>query len=129
MVPTGIHIDSQVGAPKTSEVSKAKVSIQQQPHEQNTLDRKELHDVVKHLRESVENQQQKLQESIQELDAKYPIFNSTLTFNIDKQSGRTIIRIVDNDTDEIIREIPPENLLKVTEKLSEFIGLLVDAKV
>lgn len=44
-------------------------------------------------------------------------------------SNRLIIKLRDADTDDIIREIPPEETRKLIEKLNEVKGLLIDEKV
>lgn len=50
-----------------------------------------------------------------------------LRFQVDESSGRTIIRIVNPDTGEIVRQIPSEEVLKTARTLREA-GILLDAK-
>ncbi len=45
-----------------------------------------------------------------------------------KETNRVSIRVFDADTDEVIREIPPEKSLDMLEKLWEMAGILVDEK-
>ena len=53
-----------------------------------------------------------------------------LEFSIDEESGRTIITVIDSETDEIIRQIPPEELLHVVKALQQnSASLFVEAKV
>ncbi|RJP23433.1 MAG: flagellar protein FlaG [Candidatus Omnitrophota bacterium] len=49
-----------------------------------------------------------------------------LQFSRDKSTGRMAISIINAETQEVIREIPPENLLRVTEKLHQSLGLIMD---
>ncbi len=42
-----------------------------------------------------------------------------LRFNVDEASGITVINVVDTETDEVLRQIPPESVLKIAEKLNE----------
>ena len=42
--------------------------------------------------------------------------------------NRVAIKVIDKETDEIIREIPPEETLELVQKLWEFAGLLYDEK-
>lgn len=52
-----------------------------------------------------------------------------LEFSVDDESGRTIITVKDPETDEIIRQIPPEDLLYVVKALQENRAhLFVEAK-
>lgn len=50
-----------------------------------------------------------------------------LRFQVDESSGRTIITIVNPDTGEIVRQIPPEEVLSTARTLREA-GLLLNAK-
>ncbi len=51
-----------------------------------------------------------------------------LHFSIDEESGKTVIKVIDSSTDELIRQIPSEKLLAVSQALEEFSGLLLEAK-
>ncbi len=57
------------------------------------------------------------------------IRNLGVRFSVDEDTGETVIKIVDKETDDIIREIPPEQVLKLREKLDEMVGMLFDQKV
>lgn len=46
-------------------------------------------------------------------------------FDISEDSGRTLIRLVDRDTGELIRQIPPEEALNAAQRLDEIKGLLL----
>jgi len=43
--------------------------------------------------------------------------NRELTFSLDRESRRTILRIVDRKTREVVRQIPPEYVLRLAEDL------------
>lgn len=44
--------------------------------------------------------------------------NSELTFSYDRQSRRTVMQLVDRETQEVIRQIPPEYVLRLAEETS-----------
>ena len=50
-----------------------------------------------------------------------------LRFSIDDISGRTIVRVVDTETDEVIRQMPSEEMLTVIRHFSEISGNIFDA--
>ena len=50
----------------------------------------------------------------------------SLSFHIDKGSGRTVITVVDAATNEVVRQIPAEEVLALSRAL-ECTGALVDA--
>ena len=49
-----------------------------------------------------------------------------LRFSVDENSGRTIVRVVDIETDEVIRQIPSEEMLVVIRHFSEMTGNIFD---
>ena len=49
-------------------------------------------------------------------------------FSYHEEVNRVSIKIRDRETNEIVREIPPEESIKVLEKIYEIAGLLVDEK-
>jgi len=51
-----------------------------------------------------------------------------LEYKVHEQTNRVMVKIVDSETDEIIREIPPEKTLDIFAKVLELAGLLVDEK-
>lgn len=48
-----------------------------------------------------------------------------LQFHVDAESGRTVITVIDRDTEEIIRQIPPEEMLALARRLEATTGLLL----
>lgn len=54
--------------------------------------------------------------------------NSEAVFGFHDETNRVTIKIVDKDTKEVIRELPPEKTLDMIAKAWELAGLLVDEK-
>ena len=61
-----------------------------------------------------------------EFNEDFRVFNTAILFSIDEDTGDTIIRIIDRETNEVIREIPPSEMLRLAARLTEIIGLLID---
>lgn len=49
-------------------------------------------------------------------------------FSYDDVTNRVSIKVYDAETEEVIREIPPEESLELVEKMWELAGLIVDEK-
>lgn len=49
-------------------------------------------------------------------------------FSYHEETKRVSIKVIDKETDEVIREIPPEETLEMVEKMWELAGILVDEK-
>ena len=56
------------------------------------------------------------------------IGNSSAVFGIHEETNRVTIKIVDKDTKEVIKELPPEKTLDMISKVWELAGMLVDEK-
>ncbi len=57
------------------------------------------------------------------------LHNVDLNFSVHEASGKILVTVVDEDTGEVIREIPSRELLDLAAKLEEFIGLIFDKKI
>ena len=44
-------------------------------------------------------------------------FQRDLQFSVDQDSGRTVIKVVDSETEQVIRQIPSEETLRMVELL------------
>lgn len=49
-------------------------------------------------------------------------------YSYHKETNRVSIKVLDADTDEVIREIPPEKSLDMLQKMWEMAGILVDER-
>ncbi len=52
-----------------------------------------------------------------------------LQFSIQQDTGQTVVRVVDKDSGELIRQIPPQELLDLASKLEDMMGILFDKQV
>jgi flagellar protein FlaG len=56
------------------------------------------------------------------------ITNRMLQASVHEKTNRLQVKIIDMDTNEVIREIPPEKTLDLFAKLLEMAGILVDER-
>lgn len=50
---------------------------------------------------------------------------NSLQFSIDKDSGMTVVKVVDTESKKIIRQIPSEEVMAIAKALDKLQGLLV----
>lgn len=50
-------------------------------------------------------------------------------YSYHEETNRVSIKVFDADTDEVIREIPPEKSLDMLQKMWEMAGILIDEKL
>jgi flagellar protein FlaG len=55
--------------------------------------------------------------------------NAELSISMDKGSKKIVIKVVNSQTKEVIRQIPPEELVRLAESLRESNGSLLDQVV
>ncbi|WP_165736197.1 flagellar protein FlaG [Pseudoalteromonas sp. C8] len=73
-------------------------------------------------REQLEKMAQQLQDFMGEM-------NRSLQFKVDEDSGRDVIKVLDKDSGEVIKQYPSEEVLSLVSKLSESAGILIDQTV
>ncbi|MDK2856661.1 MAG: flagellar protein FlaG [Bacillota bacterium] len=63
------------------------------------------------------------------LDETARAVNARLSFVYHEESGRMQVKVIDVETQEVIREIPPTEVLELVARIREMIGLFLDKKV
>ncbi|MDS1029516.1 flagellar protein FlaG [Bacillota bacterium LX-D] len=64
----------------------------------------------------------------QKNDDKFNVKYTNLKFSIHEKTHEVMVKVVDQKSGEIIREIPPEKLLDALAAMWEFTGILIDKK-
>ena len=54
------------------------------------------------------------------------IVDGDFSVSVERDSGMVIVRITDEVTGEIVRQIPPQELLDAGSSMEKIVGLLVD---
>ncbi len=81
---------------------------EQKPHEQVSLE--DLATAAEHLGQALE------------------VINRGLEFSIHEDTNRIIVRVINRETQEVLKEIPPEQLLDMIARIWDVMGLIVDEK-
>ncbi|MFA7387174.1 MAG: flagellar protein FlaG [Thiohalobacteraceae bacterium] len=68
---------------------------------------------------------EKVEEAVNQVNEYVQNLNRDLQFTVDQDSGRTVIKVLDSETQEVIRQIPSEELLQIANQLTEGGGLLL----
>ena len=74
---------------------------------------------VKEIRQAVEQVRR-------QVEAKAP---NELSFSIDQETGRSVVRIVDRKTGEVLRQIPAQEMLDIAKSIDKMQGLLLKQEV
>jgi len=71
---------------------------------------------------------QALNETVSRLNEAVQVVKRDLQFRVDDESGRTVITVLDSETEEVIRQIPPEQVLTLARNIESLKGLLFTAE-
>lgn len=69
---------------------------------------------------------EQIRKAVEQLNKK--IGNSEAIFGIHEATNRVTIKIVDKESKEVIKELPPEKTLDMIAKIWDMAGILVDEK-
>ncbi len=67
--------------------------------------------------------------AVEEIQKICDMFDRKLQFRVNKDTNRVIIKVIDSNTEKVIREIPSEAIQKLQERLKEAAGFLFDEAV
>ena len=76
-----------------------------------------------------QQQSEQLKMAIAEMNKKINNSNEEAVFGVHEDTNRIMIKIMDKDTKEVIKEFPPEKTLDMIAKIWEMAGILVDEKL
>lgn len=62
----------------------------------------------------------KVKAAITRLNVHAQNLQRTLSFSIDDATGRTVIRVYDTETKELIREIPPDETIRMAQDIARY---------
>jgi flagellar protein FlaG len=75
-----------------------------------------------------QDDKQPVEQAVKDINEFFQNVNRTLEFNVDQDSGRMVVQIKDSETKKVIRQIPPEYVIKLAKQLGEVKGLLFEEK-
>lgn len=61
----------------------------------------------------------------QQINEALQMVSQKLEFSVDKDTDKFVVKVMDKETGEMIRQIPSEELLKIAKALDKLQGLLV----
>ncbi|WP_461205749.1 flagellar protein FlaG [Clostridium sp. DL1XJH146] len=69
-----------------------------------------------------------IEEQIEKLNKVMFGTDKHFEFSVHKKTNQILVKVVDTETNEVIRELPPEKILDIVAKMEEMVGMLVDEK-
>lgn len=70
-----------------------------------------------------------LDAAVEQVNKLLTIHNTHLEFSVHEKTKNIMVKVINEETGEMVREVPPERILNMVAMIWEQIGLLVDEKV
>ncbi len=67
-----------------------------------------------------------LNKIVEETNQVIEKLNRQVKVEVDSETNMPIVKVINKETGEVLRQYPPEELQKFYEKMKEFLGLIVD---
>lgn len=65
-----------------------------------------------------------LKQAVEAANAALRAIATDLEFSLDPSTGKTVVRVIDNGTQQVIRQFPSEEMLAIARAIDRFQGLL-----
>ncbi|MGP4073872.1 flagellar protein FlaG [Piscibacillus sp. B03] len=98
-------------------------SVNQKPALQANEKRDDLYQPVEEITK------EKAEELVEGLNDFLEPMNTSVQFEFHDKLDRYYVSVVDRETDEVVKEIPPKKLLDVYAAMAEFMGFIVDERI
>jgi len=70
-----------------------------------------------------------LQKTIDRVNKQLRGTNREFNYSVHERTGQFIVKVIDRETKEIIREIPPEKNLDAVAKMWDLMGIFINEKI
>lgn len=67
----------------------------------------------------------KLTDKVSKLNDYAQSVNREIQFSIHKETDQTVVKVIDSETEKVIRQMPSEQVLKIAESMENFSGMLL----
>src|SRR4051812_34785360 len=75
-----------------------------------------------------EPKQEEVKNAVKDIQDFVSTVTTDLKFTVDKETGKTIVSVVDSKTKQVVRQIPAEEIMKIARNIDRMQGLLFSDK-
>ena len=100
-------------------------SVNNLPEKVNNVSATEVTDNNKKQQEEM----QEIENVVSNISDYVQTIRRELQFTVDEDSGLTVVKVFNKETDELIRQIPSEDFLKLAKTITDYKSTLLDVKV
>ena len=78
---------------------------------------------------SAAEKEEQVKEAAEKINEFIEAMTHDLSFSVDKDTNRTVVKVLERESGDVIRQIPAEEVLKIAKVLDELKGLIIREKV
>jgi flagellar protein FlaG len=67
-----------------------------------------------------------VQGEIEKLNRMVKVYNNKINFDIDSKTNQVVVKVVNGETDKIIRQVPPDEIINLSQRMDELRGMIFD---
>ncbi|GAA5132067.1 flagellar protein FlaG [Thalassotalea piscium] len=120
-----------------SDADKERISAETNVAKTESNENKALKNVQEaQVEKSTEESVEELEQAFEEISQFMNMYNRNVNFSMDEKSEKTVIKVFDSDSKELIKQFPSEDLVKLAQKIKELrqdvdlkSGIFLDEKV
>ena len=79
-------------------------------------------------RQEYEPQRENLEKAVEQTNQMIFKDDRRFEFRIHEGTKRIMVKLIDKETDEVVKEIPPEKILDLVASIWDLVGILVDER-
>ena len=72
---------------------------------------------------------EELRKTLEEMNESLVLKNIALNYSIDEGTGEIVVKVVEKSSDRVIRQIPPEEALRLRGHIKEILGMIFNENV
>lgn len=121
-LPAGASPSAQIPRPQTpEELSRPQVELPE-PKPSDFVSREQRPEP----KDEAKSSQESIRDAVEELNQVMRGISSRLDFEIYDATDDMFVRVIDRRTNQVIRQMPPQELLDVRARIADAVGLILD---
>lgn len=107
------------------------IITEQFQHKRNEIDRKPIEKVIHYpdaASERYKYNKEELEQAVEQSNRVLFDDDNHFEFKVHEGTGRMMVKLVNKQTKEVIKEIPPEKILDLIANIWDLVGILVDER-
>ena len=122
------NVPRQKGSSVSSQTGAENIHLTEAPEPVKTTGNNQTGKEQENGQKQSEATDKQIKQAIDRANNKMKEHRTRCEFSYHEDTKRVSIKVYDEETEEVVREIPPEKTLEMVEKMWELAGLLVDEK-